>query len=86
MDEMNTSNEQAGIKAAEENELTPVVEQLLHILVTEADLYGLEISKMSDFMGLYAQRQMTSLADSPMVEVMLNFPVADVGIINDVVR
>lgn len=86
MDEINTLNEQAVTETAEEKELTPVVEQPLHILVTEADLHGLEISRMSDFMGLYAQRQMTSLVNSSMVEVMQNLPFADVGIINDVVQ
>ena len=32
----------------------------LHILVTDADTNGYEISKMSDFMGLYAQQESSS--------------------------
>ena len=58
----------------------------LHILVTDADTNGYEISKMSDFMGLYAQQLTRSLAEGPFVEVISNIPVADLGIINDVVQ
>lgn len=63
---------------------TALVPSELHILVTDADTNGYEISKMSDFMGLYAQQLTRSLADSPFVEVVSNIPVADLGIINDV--
>lgn len=65
---------------------TTLVPSELHILVTDADTNGYEISKMSDFMGLYAQQLTRSLADSPFVEVVSNIPVADLGIINDVVQ
>ena len=65
---------------------TALVPSELHILVTDADTNGYEISKMSDFMGLYAQQLTRSLADSPFVEVISNIPVADLGIINDVVQ
>lgn len=56
---------------------TALVPSELHILVTDADTNGYEISKMSDFMGLYAQQLTRSLADSPFVEVVSNIPVAD---------
>lgn len=65
---------------------TALVPSELHILVTDADTNGYEISKMSDFMGLYAQQLTQSLAESPFVEVVSNIPVADLGIINDVVQ
>ena len=65
---------------------TALVPSELHILVTDADTNGYEISKMSDFMGLYAQQLTRSLAESPFVEVVSNIPVADLGIINDVVQ
>lgn len=42
---------------------TALVPSELHILVTDADTNGYEISKMSDFMGLYAQQLTRSLAD-----------------------
>ena len=58
----------------------------LHILVTEADTNGYEISKMSDFMGLYAQHLTRSLAESSFVEVVSSVPIADIGIINDVIQ
>ena len=65
---------------------TALVPSELHILVTDADTNGYEISKMSDFMGLYAQQLTRSLAESPFVEVVSNIPVAELGIINDVVQ
>ena len=43
---------------------TALVPSELHILVTDADTNGYEISKMSDFMGLYAQQLTRSLAES----------------------
>ena len=48
---------------------TTLVPSELHILVTDADTNGYEISKMSDFMGLYAQQLTRSLADSPFVSI-----------------
>ena len=65
---------------------TALVPSELHILVTDADTNGYEISKMSDFMGLYAQQLTRSLAESQFVEVVSSIPVADIGIINDVVQ
>ena len=41
---------------------TALVPSELYILVTDADTNGYEISKMSDFMGLYAQQLTRSLA------------------------
>ncbi len=63
-----------------------IIPTKLSILVTEADKNGYEISKMSDFMGLYAQQLTSSLANSSFVEVVSNMPIADIGIINDVVQ
>ena len=58
----------------------------LHILITDVDVNGYEISKMSDFLGLYAQRLTQSLSESSYVETIPNLPIADIGIINDVVQ
>ena len=65
---------------------TSLIPSELHILVTEADTNGYEISKMSDFMGLYARQLTRSLSDSSYVEAVSGIPVADIGIINDVVQ
>ena len=65
---------------------TALVPSELHILVTDEDTNGYEISKMSDFMGLYAQQLTRSLAESPFIEVVSSIPVADIGMINDVVQ
>ena len=67
----------------EDNSLVP---NDLQILITDVDTNGYEISKMSDFLGLYAQRLTQSLSESSYVETISNLPIADVGIINDVVQ
>lgn len=68
------------------NDNTALIPSELHILVTDADTNGYEISKMSDFMGLYAQQLTRSLTESPFIEVVSSIPVADIGIINDVIQ
>lgn len=75
-------------KKQENKELSnaALVSSKLHILVTDADTNGYEISKMSDFMGLYAQQLTRSLAESTFVEIVSSIPVADICIINDVVQ
>lgn len=65
---------------------TVLIPSELHILVTKADTNGYEISKMSDFMGLYARQLTRSLAESSFVEVVSSVPVADIGIIMDAVQ
>lgn len=62
-----------------------IIPSELRILITDEDTNGYDISKMSDFMGLYAQKLTRSLADSSFVEIVSCIPVADIGIINDVV-
>ncbi len=76
------------INDQEKNELSnkALVPSELRILVTDADTNGYEISKMSDFMGLYAQQLTRSLSESSFVEVVSSIPIADIGIINDVVQ
>lgn len=82
MDDSKKHEEQKNVELSE----TALVPSELHILVTEADTNGYEISKMSDFMGLYAQQLTRSLAESPFVEIVSGIPVADIGIIHDVVQ
>lgn len=76
------------VKNQESNESAnnALVPSELNILITEADTNGHEISKMSDFMGLYAQQLIRSLTNSPFVEVVSNISVADISIINDVIQ
>lgn len=66
--------------------LTPLSEQPVHILVTDADIKGQDVSKMSDFMSLYVEQQTTVLAESPLTDLVKNFPIADVGILNEVIQ
>jgi len=66
--------------------LIPVGRDHLNILVTDEDKHGHDIAKMSDFMGLYAQKQTTALATTTATEIILNLPIADLGIISDAVQ
>ena len=58
----------------------------LSILVTDEDKYGMDITKMSDFFEVYIQQLSCELSTNTMADVFRNIPVADIGIINDVVR
>jgi|SRR5665647_63435 len=58
----------------------------LSILVTDEDKYGTDITKMSNFFDVYIQQLSCELSSNTMVDVLRNIPIADIGIINDVVR
>lgn len=61
-------------------------EQELSILVTDADKYGSDITEMSNFFGDYVHQLSLKVSTKSMTEVVINIPVADLGIINDVVH
>ena len=69
-----------------DSSIVPISEQKVHILITDADTHGTELAKMSDFMGEYAKLQVSSLRNNSFTSVMVDIPIADVGIINDVVQ
>ncbi|PKM75176.1 MAG: hypothetical protein CVU92_02715 [Firmicutes bacterium HGW-Firmicutes-17] len=58
----------------------------LSILATDEDKYGTDITKMSNFFEIYIQQLSCELSTNTLVDVLRNIPVADIGIINDVVR
>lgn len=58
----------------------------LSILVTDEDKYGTDLTKMSNFFEVYIQQLSCELSTNTMVDILRNIPVADIGIINDVVR
>ena len=58
----------------------------LSILVTDEDKFGRDITKMSNFFEVYIQQLSNELSTSTMVDVLGNIPIADLGIINDVVQ
>ena len=71
---------------ANENSIVPISKQKVHILITDSDTHGTELAKMSDFMGEYAKLQVSSLSNSSLTSVMVDIPIADISIINDVVQ
>lgn len=58
----------------------------LQILITDADKFGTEIAEMSDFFDGYIQQLSCDLRKNSIVVGLDNVPVADIGIINDVVH
>ncbi len=58
----------------------------LCILVTDEDKFGTDITKMSNFFKVYIHQLSCQLSTNTTVDVLRNIPIADIGIINDVVR
>lgn len=67
----------------EKNEL---VERPIHILVTNEDMYGTDIAKMSNFFDLYIQDLAHDVTTIPGMNIMQNMPVADLEILNEVIQ
>lgn len=60
--------------------------QELEILVTEADKYGTDITEMSNFFDIGIQRLAYELTKNTELNVIEHIPIADLNIINDVIR
>lgn len=58
----------------------------LVIFRTEADKYGRDITAMSDFFDGYVQQMSLTLREQTGLEIVSELPLADLGIINDVVH
>lgn len=58
----------------------------LVIFKTEVDRYGRDITAMSDFFDGYVQQMSLALKEQNSLELVSELPVADIGIINDVVH
>ncbi|MGF7142364.1 hypothetical protein HNQ56_000782 [Anaerotaenia torta] len=68
------------------SEIVPVSKNALCILVTDADKHGTDIAAMSDFFDLCVQQMSYELKEYSTSDVLREIPVADFGIINDVVH
>lgn len=60
--------------------------QELGIFVTDVDKYGTDVTKMSNFFESYIQQLTCVLSTNNAVNVIENIPIADLGIINEVVH
>lgn len=58
----------------------------LVIFKTEEDRYGRDITAMSDFFDSYVQQMSLALREQSNFEIVSELPIADLGIINDVVH
>lgn len=76
-------NRSGALIVDEKNEL---IERPIHILVTNEDMYGTDISKMSNFFDLYIQDLSRHVTTVPGMNIMQNMPVANLEILNEVVQ
>jgi hypothetical protein len=60
--------------------------QELRIFVTDVDMYGTDVTKMSNFFEFYIQQLTCDLSTNTAVNVLENIPIADLGIINDAIH
>ena len=60
--------------------------QELRIFVTDVDMYGTDITKMSNFFESYIQQLTCDLSTNTAVNVLKSIPIADLGIINEVIH
>lgn len=63
-----------------------VVRAPLNIFCTEADRYRNDVFAMSDFFGGYIRQLTLSLKDPSFLEEVSDLPVADIGVLGDVIR
>lgn len=67
-------------------EIVESEKQELRIFVTDVDKYGTDVTKMSNFFEVYIQQLTSELSTYTAVDVIKNIPIADLGIINEVVH
>jgi hypothetical protein len=60
--------------------------QELRIFVTDVDKHGTDVTKMSNFFEFYIQQLTSELSTNTAVNVIENIPIADLGIINEVIH
>ncbi|MBM6750220.1 hypothetical protein H6A65_01700 [Mediterraneibacter glycyrrhizinilyticus] len=69
-----------------ENIVVETPKHELNILVTDADKNGVDISKMSDFFGLYVQELSSDLTKETLWEQTEDIPIANLGILGEVLH
>ena len=76
-----------GIVETPKGELVSIEPQKpLAIFKTDADRYGRDITAMSNFFDGYVQQMSLSLKEQSNLEIVSEIPIANIGIINDVVH
>lgn len=63
-----------------------VASKLLMLFKTDIDRYGRDITAMSDFFDEYVQQMSLTLREQSTLEIVSELPVANLGIINDVIH
>lgn len=84
---MDTSNSEMPSEGQEKTSMSIFGgDQDLNILVTEEDKHGMDISKMSNFFDGYVAQLSYSLREKGKLEVVPSVPLAELGILNDLVH
>lgn len=81
MSEINEKTELSSTELVDAEPKRPLV-----VFKTEEDRYGYNIAAMSDFFDGYVQQMSLSLREQSNLEIVSELPIADLGVINDVVR
>lgn len=63
-----------------------VTKKPLTLFKTDIDRYGRDITAMSDFFDEYVQQMSLALREQSILEIVSELPVANLGIINDVIQ
>lgn len=84
---MNVKNKKSKVTSRKDTcEIIENEKKELSILVTDADKYGTDIAEMSDFFDICIQQLSCELSTNNKLDVIVDIPIADLGIINDVVH
>jgi len=70
----------------EKDYLSVVRTKQLNILVTDEDKYGTDVARMSNFFDNYISELTSGLLDNSLIEIVKDIPVADIGIIGEVLH
>jgi hypothetical protein len=82
----NENNLNEEVSDSVSGEIVESEKQELRILVTDEDKYGTDVTKMSNFFEVYIQQLTCELSTNTAVNIIENIPIADLGIINEMVN
>lgn len=82
----NEDNLNKDVSDSVSREIVESGKQELRIFVTDVDKCGVDVTKMSNFFESYIQQLTCDLSTNTAVNVIENIPIADLGIINEVIH
>lgn len=82
----NEDNIMENVTDSVSDEIPEIGKQELKIFVTDVDKHGADVTKMSNFFEVYIQQLTYDLSTNTETNIVENIPVADLGILNEVVH